>query len=88
MFFYVDFTYRQVRLRSIKTIVLHVNMSTTTDGYLQMDFVKFRFNKCTSTSWIRQVPHRTPSTSTNVYNYHPVHVTKYHDGLFLAEFGK
>ena len=56
---------RQVRLRSINTIVLHVNMSTTTDGYLQRDFVKFRFNKCTSTSGIRQVPHRMPSTSTN-----------------------
>ena len=32
---------RQVRLPSIKTIVLHINMSTTTDGYLRMDFVKF-----------------------------------------------
>ena len=32
---------RQVLLRSIRTIVLHVNMSTTTDGYLWMDFFKF-----------------------------------------------
>ena len=40
---------RQVRLRSIKTTLLHVNMGTTMNGYLQMDFVKFCFNKCTST---------------------------------------
>ena len=48
-FIYGGHTDRQVQLRSIKTTVLHVNMGTTTNGYLQMDFVKFRFNKCTST---------------------------------------
>ena len=74
-FIYGDHTDHQVQLQSVKTIVLHVNMSTTTDGYLQLDFVKFRFNKCTPTCWIRQVPHRNakymdmPSSSLNVYEY-------------------
>ena len=54
-FIYVDYTDRQVRLQSIKTIVLH----------LQMDFVKFRFNKCTSTSSMRHGPQWTPRTSTH-----------------------
>lgn len=50
-------------------------MSTTTDGYLHMDFVKFHFNKCTPKCWIRQVPHRNakymdmPSSPPNMYEY-------------------
>ena len=55
--------------------LLLLSQRPRTDGYLHLDFVKFRFNKCTPTCWL---PHRTakfdyrmvtPSSSTCMYDY-------------------